>query len=339
MNPCVTIAVDAMGGDHGPSVTVPAALACASSGLRIILVGQESLLRAELRKHSATDHALITVRHAPQQVEMNESPAYALRSKKQSSMRVAINLVKQGDADACVSAGNTGALMVTAKHVLQTLPGIDRPAICTRLPTVHGQVHMLDLGANVDSRAEHLLQFAIMGSVLCTVVDQIQHPRVALLNIGAEEIKGNEQVKEAARLLSTSHLNYIGFVEGTGVFMDRVDVVVCDGFVGNVALKASEGAAQLIHHCTRQAFRRTLWARLCGWLALPVWHQLSRQIDPRRYNGASLLGLTGIVVKSHGGVDATAFANAIRVAQSEVRHAVPQHISRYFIPMDSEQVL
>ncbi len=337
MTRLATIAIDAMGGDHGPTVTVPAALACASPKLRIILVGQEPLLLAELRKHPQADHAPIVILHAPQQVEMDESPAYALRSKQQSSMRVAINLVGQGDADACVSAGNTGALMAIAKYVLKTLPGIWRPAICTRLPTVHGQVRMLDLGANVDSRAEHLLQFAVMGSLLCATVDKIERPRVALLNIGEEQIKGSEQVKEAARLLSNSSLNYVGFVEGDGVFMDHVDVVVCDGFVGNVALKASEGAAQLICHFIHQAFRQNLLARLCGLIASPILRRLGRQINPGSYNGASLLGLTGIVVKSHGDVDVTAFANAIREAQSEIYNAVPQHIGRYFIPMDSER--
>jgi glycerol-3-phosphate acyltransferase PlsX len=333
----VTIAIDAMGGDHGSTVTVPAALACASSKLRIILVGQEPLLQAELHKYPQASRVPIAIRHAPQQVEMNESPTYALRSKKQSSMRVALNLVEQGDADACVSAGNTGALMATAKYVLKTLPGICRPAICTRLPTLHGQVRMLDLGANVDSRAEHLLQFAIMGSVLCSAIDKIERPRVALLNIGEEEIKGNEQVKEAARLLGESDLNYIGFVEGDGVFVDPVDVVVCDGFVGNVALKTSEGVARLIQHFAHQAFRRSWFSRVSGWMASPVLRRLSQQIDPRCYNGASLLGLTGIVVKSHGSVDIKAFANAIRVAQLESYHAVPQDISRYFIPMESER--
>ena len=332
-----TIAIDAMGGDYGLSVTVPAALACAAADLRLILVGQEPLLSAELRKHQPLGHPHIVVRHAPQQVEMSELPASALRSKKESSMRVAINLVKQGDADACVSAGNTGALVATAKYVLKTLPGICRPAICTRLPTLHGHVHMLDLGANVDSRAEHLLQFAIMGSVLCASVSGIERPRVALLNIGEEDIKGNEQVKEAARLLHASHLNYVGFVEGDGVFFDEVDVVVCDGFVGNVALKTGEGVARLIRQFMHQAFQRNVMTRLVGLMALPVFRALSRRIDPRCYNGGSLLGLNGIVIKSHGGVDAVAFANAIRVAQLEIRNAIPQSISKHFFPMDSER--
>ncbi len=267
---------------------------------------------------------------------MDESPAQALRAKKDSSMRVAINLVKQGEADACVSAGNTGALMATARFVLKTLPGIDRPAICTTLPTVHGHTRMLDLGANVDSKAEHLLQFAVMGSVLATV-NGIDQPRVGLLNIGEEDIKGNEQVKEAVRLLAASDLHYIGFVEGDGIFLDEVDVVVCDGFVGNVALKSSEGVAKLIRHYMTQEFKRNPLTRLAGLVALPVLRALGRKIDPRRYNGASLLGLQGIVVKSHGGADALAFANAIQVAMLEAERKVPQQIDAHLAALHAER--
>jgi glycerol-3-phosphate acyltransferase PlsX len=244
-------------------------------------------------------------------------------------MRVAINLVKQGEADACVSAGNTGALMATARFVLKTLPGIDRPAICTAIPSVHGHTHVLDLGANVDSKAEHLLQFAVMGSVLVTAVDGIEAPRVGLLNIGEEDIKGNEQVKEAATLLSASGLNYIGFVEGDSIFLEDVDVVVCDGFVGNVALKTTEGVARLIRHFLTAEFQRNLLTRLAGVAAWPVLRGFSHKIDPRRYNGASLLGLQGIAIKSHGGADALAFANAIQIAVLEVAKAVPQRIDRH----------
>jgi glycerol-3-phosphate acyltransferase PlsX len=251
-------------------------------------------------------------------------------------MRVAINLVKQGEADACVSAGNTGALMATARFVLKTLPGIDRPAICTTLPTVRGHTRVLDLGANVDSKAEHLLQFAVMGSVLAAV-NGLQRPRVGLLNIGEEDIKGNEQVKEAARLLAASDLNYIGFVEGDGVFLDDADVVVCDGFVGNVALKSSEGVAKLIRHYMTQEFKRNPLTRLAGLVALPVLRALGRKIDPRRYNGASLLGLQGIVVKSHGGADALAFASAIRVAILEAEQAVPERIAAHLAALHAER--
>jgi glycerol-3-phosphate acyltransferase PlsX len=324
----LTIALDGMGGDAGPGVVVPAALRVlrvTSNAVRLILVGQEDVLSAQLAKLKAKGHPGIVIRHASQLVSMDESPAQALRVKKDSSMRVAINLVKQGEADACVSAGNTGALMATARFVLKTLPGIDRPAICTTLPTVRSHTRVLDLGANVDSKAEHLLQFAVMGSVLAEV-DGIQRPRVGLLNIGEEDIKGNEQVKEAASLLASSGLNYIGFVEGDGIYLDDVDVVVCDGFVGNIALKSSEGVAKLVRHYMTQEFKRNLLTRLAGLIALPVLRAFRRRIDPRRYNGASLLGLRNIVVKSHGGADALAFANAIQVAMLEVEQAVPQRI-------------
>ena len=335
----LTIALDGMGGDIGPDVVVPAALRVlktTSDTIRLILVGQEDILLAQLARLKAKDHPGIVIRHASQLVNMDESPAQALRVKKDSSMRVAINLVKQGEANACVSAGNTGALMATARFVLKTLPGIDRPAICTTLPTVRGHVRVLDLGANVDSKAEHLLQFAVMGSVLAEVND-IRRPRVGLLNIGEEDIKGNEQVKDAARLLAASDLNYIGFVEGDGVYLDEVDVVVCDGFVGNVALKSSEGVAKLIRHYLTQEFKQNLLTRLAGLIALPVLRAFSRRIDPRRYNGASLLGLQGIVIKSHGGADALAFANAIQVAILEVRQAVPQLIDAHLAALHAER--
>ena len=315
-----------MGGDAGPDAIVPAAVACLRPGLRLILVGQEDALRAQLKKLRADADPALVVRHAPQTVGMDEPPSQALRTKKESSMRVAINLVKQQEADACVSAGNTGALMATARFVLKTLPGIDRPAICTSLPSLRGHVHVLDLGANVDSKAEHLLQFAVMGAALAAAVDNVERPRVGLLNIGEEEIKGNEQVKQAAALLAASDLNYAGFVEGDGVFLDDFDVVVCDGFVGNVALKTGEGVAKLIQHFMRQEFKRNWLTRLSAVVALPALRALGRRIDPRHYNGASLLGLQGIVIKSHGGADAVAFANAIRIAALEVEKALPQRI-------------
>ncbi|MER2583140.1 MAG: phosphate acyltransferase PlsX [Candidatus Competibacter sp.] len=335
----LTIALDGMGGDIGPDAVVPAALRVlrtAGDSLRLILVGQEDVLSSQLVRNKAKGDPRLLIRHASQLVSMDESPAQALRAKKDSSMRVAINLVKQGEADACVSAGNTGALMATARFVLKTLPGIDRPAICTTLPTVHGHTRMLDLGANVDSKAEHLLQFAVMGSVLATV-NGIDQPRVGLLNIGEEDIKGNEQVKEAVRLLAASDLHYIGFVEGDGIFLDEVDVVVCDGFVGNVALKSSEGVAKLIRHYMTQEFKRNPLTRLAGLVALPVLRALGRKIDPRRYNGASLLGLQGIVVKSHGGADALAFANAIQVAMLEAERKVPQQIDAHLAALHAER--
>lgn len=335
----LTIALDGMGGDIGPDVVVPAALRVletAGDSVRLILVGQEDALIGRLRQAKAGSDPRLVVRHASQLVSMDESPAQALRVKKDSSMRVAINLVKQGEADACVSAGNTGALMATSRFVLKTLPGIDRPAICTMLPTVRGYTRVLDLGANVDSKAEHLLQFAVMGSVLANV-NGIERPCVGLLNIGEEDIKGNEQVKEAAQLLAASDLNYVGFVEGDGIFLDNVDVVVCDGFVGNVALKSSEGVAKLIRHYMTQEFQRNLLTRLVGLIALPVLRAFGRKIDPRRYNGASLLGLQGIVVKSHGGADALAFANAIQVAMLEAERKVPQQIDAHLAALHAER--
>lgn len=335
----LTIALDGMGGDIGPDVVVPAALRVLETvgdSVRLILVGQEDALVGRLRQAKAGSDPRLVVRHASQLVSMDESPAQALRVKKDSSMRVAINLVKQGEADACVSAGNTGALMATSRFVLKTLPGIDRPAICTMLPTVRGYTRVLDLGANVDSKAEHLLQFAVMGSVLANV-NGIERPCVGLLNIGEEDIKGNEQVKEAAQLLAASDLNYVGFVEGDGIFLDNVDVVVCDGFVGNVALKSSEGVAKLIRHYMTQEFQRNLLTRLVGLIALPVLRAFGRKIDPRRYNGASLLGLQGIVVKSHGGADALAFANAIQVAMLEAERKVPQQIDAHLAALHAER--
>jgi glycerol-3-phosphate acyltransferase PlsX len=325
----ITIALDVMGGDHGADVVLPAALRALSrhDELDLLLVGDREIIEAGLERLRAADNARISIQHASQRVEMDEAASHALRFKKDSSMRVALNLVKEGRAQACVSAGNTGALMATARYVLKTLPGIDRPAICTSLPTMSGHTWMLDLGANVDSSPEHLFQFGLMGSVLAKAVDSNQNPRVGLLNIGEEEIKGNETVKEAATLLASGSMNYIGFVEGNDVYGGNVDVVVCDGFVGNIALKTSEGVARMISHFIKQSFNRNLLTRIAALFALPVLKAFRRQIDPRRYNGASLLGLRGTVIKSHGSADALAFANAIEVAAVVVRQQVPERIS------------
>ena len=326
----MTIVLDAMGGDHGPSVVVPAALQALSrhENLELVLTGDESVLRPAL---PAQDPRLerLHIRHTSQMVGMDEPPAQALRLKKDSSMRVALDLVREGQAKACVSAGNTGALMATARYVLKTLPGIDRPAIITAIPALQGHTHMLDVGANVDCSAEHLAQFATMGAIVASAVDNIDDPRVGLLNVGAEQIKGNDQVKEAARLLEAADLNYIGYVEGDQIYGDRADVVVCDGFVGNVSLKTSEGVARMISHYLREEFHRSLRNRLIGLIALPVLNSLRRRIDPRRYNGASLLGLQGIVIKSHGSADAVSFGNAIDIAVIEVRKDVPKRIDRH----------
>ena len=326
----LTIAVDAMGGDHGPRVTVPAALDSAKKypNLNLILVGDEVALRTELTGRDKAFGDRVRVIHASEIVEMHESPSKALRGKKDSSMRVAINLVKEGVADACVSAGNTGALMAIAKFVLKTIPGVDRPAIIAMLPSRKGHTHVLDLGANVDCSAEHLLQFAIMGYELVKAVENVDHPRVGLLNIGEEEIKGNEQVKQAAKLLGESHINFVGFVEGNDIFSGEVDVVVTDGFTGNVALKAIEGFAKLLGGSLRDEFRRNIITKLLAILALPVLNAFKKRFDPRRYNGASLVGLRGIVVKSHGNADQVSLANAIRVAMLEVEQGVPDRIGQ-----------
>ncbi len=330
MSRMLTIAVDAMGGDHGPRVTVPAALDSAAkySNLKVILVGDEPSLREVLAGREKDFGDRVTIVHTSEVVEMHESPSKALRGKKDSSMRVAINLVKEGVAEACVSAGNTGALMAIAKFVLKTIPGVDRPAIIAMLPSRVGHTHVLDLGANVDCSAEHLLQFAIMGYELVKAVEHVEHPRVGLLNIGEEEIKGNEQVKQAAKLLADSHINFVGFVEGNDIFSGHVDVVVTDGFTGNVALKAIEGFAKLLGGSLRDEFRRNIFTKLVAILALPVLNAFKKRFDPRAYNGASLVGLRGIVVKSHGNADQISLANAIRVAMLEVEQGVPDRIGQ-----------
>ena len=320
-----------MGGDFGVPVVVPAALKALRQypELNLILVGQQDEIEAELAKQKQATGTRLTIQHASEVVGSDEPPSQALRGKKDSSMRVAINLVKEGSAQACVSAGNTGALMATARFVLKTLPGIDRPAICTVLPNIKGgHTHVLDLGANVDSSAESLLEFAVMGSALCNAVDNNPNPSVGLLNIGEEEIKGNERVKEAARLLADSKLNYIGYVEGDGIYMGHADVVVCDGFVGNVMLKTTEGVAKMISHYMKQEFKRNVFTLLSGLIAMPVLKAFRKRIDPREYNGASLLGLQGIVIKSHGGADTLSFSNAIREAMMEVKNNVPARITR-----------
>lgn len=322
----VTVAIDCMGGDHGPSVTVRAALDFVQKhdDVRVVLVGLEENLRPLL---VAGPHPRVLLRHASEVVGMDESPALAIRNKKDSSMRVAIDLVKSGEADACVSAGNTGALMAISRFVLKTLPGIDRPAICGVLPTVSGHVHVLDLGANVDCSPEHLLQFGIMGASLVGAIEHKDRPSVGILNIGEEDIKGNDVVKRAADLLRESGLNFIGNVEGDGLYKGDAEVVVCDGFVGNVALKASEGLAQMLATFLRQEFRRSVLTRLIAIVALPVLTHFKRRVDHRRYNGASLLGLRGIVVKSHGSADAFSFRNALERAADMARSGVLTRIT------------
>jgi glycerol-3-phosphate acyltransferase PlsX len=323
----ITIALDAMGGDRGVEVVVPAAQEYLEedSEVDLILVGKEDEIQRHLKDNRHGDR--LRIQAASEEVAMDELPSKALRGKKDSSMRVAINLVKEGTADACVSAGNTGALMAIARFVLKMLSNIDRPAIISAIPSIQGHTWMLDLGANVDCNAETLFQFAVMGSELVSSVDDVESPRIGLLNIGQEEIKGNEQVKVAHELLSTSSLNYVGYVEGDDIYKGGIDVVVCDGFVGNVSLKSSEGVAKMITHFLKKEFTKNAFTRMAGLIALPALRKLRHSIDWRRYNGACLLGLQGIVIKSHGGADVLAFKNAIGIAKKEVITNIPERIS------------
>ena len=317
-----------MGGDFGPHCIVPASLACLAEipSLHLGLVGQESLLEELIARHSGVDRARLRIEHAAEVIGMAERPSQALRGKPDSSMRVALELLRDGKAQACVSAGNTGALMALSRYVLKTLPGIDRPAMVTAIPTARGHCHLLDLGANVDCSAEHLYQFALMGVVAAEALG-VERPRVALLNVGTEDVKGNQQVKLAASLLQQAQgLNYIGFIEGDGLYRGDADVVVCDGFVGNILLKSSEGLAAMIAARIEALFRASLRARLLGLLALPLLRRLQRELGPVQRNGASSLGLQGIVVKSHGAAAAEAFQSAIRLALAEVRENLPQRL-------------
>lgn len=328
----MTIAIDAMGGDFGVKTRVLSSLNVLKTypNLELLLVGPEPLLKRLLdrARPGKVLHRLHLI-HADQVVTMKDLPSYALRNKKQSSMRIAIDLVKGKQAMACVSAGNTGALMAMAHLVLRTLPGIDRAAIISALPTLEGKCRVLDLGANVDSCAEHLLQFAIMGSVLTTAIDGIPSPKVGLLNIGVEEMKGNDQVKRTAQLLAEcKYLNYRGYVEGDDIFRGTVDVVVCDGFVGNVALKASEGVARLVKQVMQASFNRSILTKFLGLLTRPVFKDFQTRLDPNQYNGATLIGLQGIVIKSHGSASQQAFACAIIEAMREVERDIPNLIGR-----------
>ena len=326
----VTVAVDAMGGDHGPAVTVPACLEFleAAPHASVVLVGIREPLETALAKARPALRGRISIHPATEVVDMDEPPADALRKKKDSSMRVAINLVKDGTANACVSAGNTGALMAIARFVLKTLPGIDRPAIASQLPTKTGDTLVLDLGANVNCTSEQLVQFAAMGSALVWAVNGVERPTVGLLNIGAEDIKGSDVVKETAELLKASSLNYFGNVEGDDIYRGTTDVVVCDGFVGNVMLKTSEGLAHMLYEFLKTEFTRNLLTRIAAAIVYPVLMSFKRRIDSRRYNGATLVGLKGVVVKSHGGADAFAFANALKRAAAEVEHGVLEKIAQ-----------
>ena len=328
----LTLALDLMGGDHGPSETVPAAVQALSllPHLKLILVGDLTSIYPLLQQNGLLGHSRVDTVHASQIISMSEQPAFALRHLKDSSMRVALELVQQGKADACVSAGNTGALMAIAKHVLKTLPGVERPALMTCVPTsAGGRSVFLDLGANVNCSPENLRQFAMLGSVVAHCVLGIENPAVALLNVGAEANKGNEQVRCASELISaTLGLNYRGFIEGDALFQGVADVIVCDGFVGNIALKTAEGMVRLLSQASHQQMDG-----LSGWLQNFLTRFFKRRLshlNPDQYNGASLLGLRGIVIKSHGRAERHAFSNAILQATVEVQHQLPARIAERF---------
>jgi glycerol-3-phosphate acyltransferase PlsX len=323
-----------MGGDHGPSVTIPAAISFVKRepDAELILVGLEEVLRAELKKHRADQHPRLTIRHASEQILMDDPLEVALRRKKDSSMRVAVELVRDGLAQASVSAGNTGALMAVSRYVLKTMAGVDRPAICSILPNQkNGPTYMLDLGANVDCEPHHLHQFAIMGSVLVSAMENIARPSIGLLNVGTEDIKGNEVVKQTSKLLQLDHergaLNFHGNVEGNDIFKGTTDIVVCDGFVGNVTLKAIEGAARFFGSTLRSEFKRSWVTMLSALIGRGALQAIKDKFQPSRYNGASLLGLRGLVFKSHGGADAYSYEWAIRRAYDAASHDVLAHLS------------
>ncbi|WP_074928581.1 phosphate acyltransferase PlsX [Nitrosomonas eutropha] len=324
----ITVAIDCMGGDHGPHVTVPSAVEYLrhDRDTNIILVGRPEILTKELNALNISPDSRLRLYPASEIVSMDEHPAIALRNKKDSSMRVALNLVKNGEAQACISAGNTGALLATSRFVLKTIPGIDRPALAVVLPTISGHTYVLDLGANVNCTAEHLFQFGVMGATLVSSVENKPNPSIGLLNIGEEDIKGNDVVKQAAGLFRSSGLNFYGNIEGDDIYRGTTNVVVCDGFVGNVALKTSEGLAQMLASYLREEFRRSLFSKLAGLVALPVINAFRRRVDHRQYNGASLLGLRGTVIKSHGSADSFAFRCAIKRAVDEIRGGTLRHI-------------
>ena len=321
------ISLDAMSGDLGAEVVVRAAASALQKNpnIELLLVGDQDELAGHVARLGGSEPRLKVV-HASEVVRMSDAPVDALRKKKDSSMRIAINLVKSGDAHACVSAGNTGALMATSKYVLKMLPGIDRPAIITEIPAKDGSTHMLDLGANANCTAEHLFQFAVMGSIVAADISGLKAPRIALLNIGSEDSKGNDTVQEAAARLQASSLNYIGFVEGNELFTGKADVIVADGFAGNIALKTAEGTITLVKSALRSAFTRNWLTKFQGLLAASVLRRMSAEMDSRDYNGATLVGLNGIVIKSHGDADSYAFLHAIDTAVVEVQNQVPEQI-------------
>ena len=321
-----------MGGDQGPHIIVPAAILAinAMPNIHLILCGDSTIISQELTKHQVTEHPQLSIVHTSQVVEMDEKPSVALRTKKNSSMRIALDLVEKGKAQACVSAGNTGALFTMAHIILKTLPGVERPALITSLPTHDENKHvfMLDLGANVICDAEMLYQFGVMGSVLAEEVDGVTSPRVALLNMGEEDNKGSDHIKLAAtKLQQNSEINYSGFVEGNDIFNNKAEVIVCDGFVGNVALKTCEGVARLLYDKLQHISKRNLFAKITGKLLTSTIKKMLKPLNPDQYNGASLIGLRGTVVKSHGNASTKAFFAAIIEAVKETERQVPDKIT------------
>jgi len=327
----IKVSIDASGGDYGIPVTIEAGINALSKyeDLQIHFVGDSLSIENELKKHRKSNlfNNRIDITHATEVITMDESPSNALRRKKDSSMRIAINLVKDGITDACVSAGNTGALMAIARFVLKTIDGVDRPAIMSSVPTITGHNHMLDLGANIDSKPETLLQFAIMGSIAVQHTENIQKPSIGLLNVGVEDMKGHEKIQATADLLKNSSLNYQGFVEGDDIYKGVVDVIVCDGFEGNIALKASEGVANMVSHYIKESFNKNLLTKIVALFAKPVLKNFKAKVDPGKHNGASLLGLKGVVVKSHGNADAESFLQAIKEAYLEAHAKITEKIS------------
>ena len=324
------IAVDAMGGDGGPKTIMPSIkdFLSINSDVKIEVYGDENEIYKYLSDFNNNLLENIEIVHTTEKVLSEDSPSHALRHKKKSSMSMAIQSVKNNKAQACVSAGNTGALMAISRFILGTLEGIDRPAIESMLPSINGHTHVLDLGANIDCKAEHLYQFAVMGSVLSMILDDKNNPSVGLLNVGEEIIKGNTQVKEAHDLLQNGKLNYVGFVEGDDIFCGNIDVIVCDGFVGNIALKTSEGIAKFISSKLKDEFKKNVFTKMAGISSMKVLNSFKKVVDPRRYNGASLLGLKGIIIKSHGGADSLAFNNSLQIALKEVKKDVPKCIDK-----------
>ncbi len=327
----ISIALDVMSGDNGPSPALAGAIKSLKKlpDLEINLVGNEKDIEPFLKKIDESILARINITHTDEYIKMDEDILTAIRNKKKSSMRIAINKVKNKESHACVSAGNTGALMSLSKIILKTIYGIDRPAICTSLPTKKNFMQVLDLGANIECNAENLFQFAVMGSSVVQSLEVSKNPRVGLLNIGSEDFKGKDEIKLAAEMLNDSNINYVGFVEGNGMFSGDYDVIVTDGFTGNIALKSIEGVAGMIKHFIKSEFKRNIYNKFSAILSLPVMRGVKKKMDPRVYNGASLLGLNGIVVKSHGSADGFSYSNAIQTAYYEAKNNLLDNIKEF----------